>query len=140
MASSNTGTFASLGLLLTRLGAGGLLLYGHGWAKLVHFGERAPHFADPLHIGSPRSLALAVFAEVVCSACVMLGFATRFACVPILFLLGMAAFVVNGNASFGDRELALIYMVPFVALLAVGPGRFAVDARFGPRVTFKGGS
>ena len=83
MAGAKSSLAPALGLLLLRLGAGGLLLYGHGWAKLMHYSQRAAHFPDPLGIGSPRSLMLVIFAEVLCSVMVMLGFATRFACVPL---------------------------------------------------------
>src|SRR4249919_653716 len=112
MAQENTGTFASLGLLALRVMAGGLLLYGHGWPKLMHFAERAASFPDPLGIGHARSLALAVFAEVLCAACIVLGFATRFAVIPVVILLGVAALVVNRGAPFGERELALVYAAP----------------------------
>ena len=139
MANGNGSTSASIGLLLMRLGAGGMLLYGHGWSKFTHYAERAAHFPDPLGVGHARSLVLAIFAELVCSIFVILGFGTRFAVVPILIMMGVAAFVVNGGKPFGDKELALVYAVPFVTLLFTGPGRFALDARFGPRVTFKGG-
>lgn len=138
MAQDNTGMFASLGLLAMRVIAGGLLLYGHGWPKLMHFTERAAHFADPLGIGSVRSLALAVFAEVLCAACVVLGFATRFAAIPILILLAVAAFLVNGGQPFGEKELALVYSAPFLALVFTGGGRYSLDARFAPRLTFGG--
>jgi putative oxidoreductase len=138
MAQDNTGTAASIGLLLMRVTAGGLLLYGHGWPKLLHFAERASRFPDPLGIGSPRSLALAVFAEVLCAACVVLGFATRFASIPILILLGVAAFRVLGGAPWSDRELALVYAAPFLALVLTGGGRYSLDARFGPKVSFGG--
>ena len=122
-----------------RLGAGGMLLYGHGWGKLMHFSERAATFADPLGVGHARSLVLAIFAEVVCSLCVMLGFGTRFAAVPIVFMLGVIAFQVKAGTPFGERELALVYALPFLLLVFTGAGRFALDAKFEPRVTFKGG-
>ena len=139
MAGANSSAGPSFGLLLLRLGAGGLLLYGHGWGKLMHFSQRAPHFSDPLGVGSPRSLMLAIFAEVVCSILVMLGFATRFACVPIIIMLLVAAFMVNAGAPWDEKELALIYLVPFACLLFTGAGQYALDTKFGPKVSFKGG-
>jgi putative oxidoreductase len=138
MAQDNTGTTASIGLLVMRVTAGGMLLYGHGWPKLMHYAERAARFPDPLGIGSPRSLALALFAEVLCAACVVLGFATRFAAMPILILLGVAAFRVLSGSPWSERELALIYSAPFLALVFTGGGRFSLDARFGPKVSFGG--
>ena len=41
MASKSNDTTLSLGLLVLRVGAGVMLIAGHGWPKLVHFSERA---------------------------------------------------------------------------------------------------
>jgi putative oxidoreductase len=119
----------SLGLLALRVGAGLMLLLGHGLPKLLHFSQRAAHFADPLHVGSPASLTLVVFAEVVCSTLVVLGLWTRLAVIPIIVFLGVAIFVQHGGGPFADRELAMIYVVPFIAIALMGPGAYAVDAR-----------
>ncbi len=139
MANGTPGTASSIGLLVLRLGAGTMMIYGHGWAKLAHYSERAAHFPDPLGVGSAKSLGLVIFAEVLCSLCVVLGFATRFASAPLVFSMCVAAFVVNRGAPFKDMELALLYLVPFATLMFTGGGAYALDARFGPRVTFKGG-
>lgn len=139
MAGGNASSASSFGLLLLRLGAGGMLLFGHGWAKLMHYGTRAEHFFDPLGIGPARSLALVIFAEVFCSAFVMLGFATRLACVPIIINMMVAAFVVNGPSPWGEKELAVLYLVPFLSLLFTGAGQYALDPKFGPKLSFKGG-
>ena len=124
-------SMVSVGLLVLRLGAGGLLIYGHGWGKLLHFSERAGRFPDPLHMGPPASLALTVFAEVFCAAAVALGVATRLAALALVGLFGVLVFVHHGADPFKQRELAMIYGVPFLALLLTGPGVYSVDARLG---------
>jgi putative oxidoreductase len=121
----------SLGLLVLRLGAGGLLLYGHGWGKITKFAERAPKFADPIGLGSETSFALVVFAEVFCAAAVMLGLGTRLAAVPIVIFTVVAAFVQHGADSFGDKELAFVYGVPMLALIFTGGGQYSLDAAIG---------
>ena len=118
----------SLGLLCLRVGAGGLLVYGHGWGKLVHFSERASQFADPLHVGAPASLALTVFAEVFCAGAVALGVATRVAALVLVGFFAVLVFVHHGDDPFKQRELAMIYGVSFLALLFTGPGAISVDA------------
>ena len=62
MAGKGGDTPSALGLLALRLGTCGLLILNHGWPKLAHFADKAHRFADPLHVGSPFSLALTVFA------------------------------------------------------------------------------
>lgn len=123
------GSWTSLGLLLLRVGAGGMMLFGHGWTKLVDFAQIAPRFPDPLGLGSgTASLALAVFAEVFCAAAVMAGVATRLAAIPLAVTMLVAAFVVHSGEPFREREAALLYLVPFVMLVLTGPGKFSVDS------------
>ena len=127
----------SLGLLLLRLGTGGFLIYGHGWGKITHFAERSAKFADPIGLGPWWSFALVVFAEVFCSIGLMLGLATRLAAIPIVIFGLVAVFVQHASGPFDDKELALLYMVPALALLFTGPGRYSLDAwiarKSGPR-------
>lgn len=127
-------TMASFGLLLLRAGSGALLLYGHGWSKLVHFSERAARFSDPLHVGAPASLALVVFAEVFCSAAVVLGLFTRLAVIPLIVFFAVAIFINNPHGSFDDKELAMAYAIPFVALLFTGGGRFELGGWLGGKL------
>jgi len=139
MPGNNFSPSASSGLLLMRVGSAALLVFGHGWGKLVHFSEKAPKFADPLHIGTGRSLALTIFAEVICATLVGLGFATRFASAVIVIMFTVITFVVMRGAAFDDRELAMIYAMPFLCLMFTGGGAYALDTRFGPKLKFGGG-
>lgn len=123
------GSWTSLGLLLLRIGAGGAMLFGHGWGKLTGFAELSERFPDPLGLGSPAlSLGLAVFAEAFCAAAAMVGFATRFAAVPLVITMLVAALVIHGDDPWAKKELALLYVVPFLTLVFTGAGKFSVDA------------
>jgi putative oxidoreductase len=139
MPGSNSTPAASFGLLLMRLGAGALLIYGHGWPKLVHFAERAGRFPDPLRLGHDRSLMLAIFAELACAALVMIGFATRFASAVIVGLFAVILLMVTRGAPYTERELAMVYCVPFLCLVFTGGGAYALDARYAPTVKLGGG-
>jgi putative oxidoreductase len=124
----------SLGLLLLRVGAGGLIAYAHGWDKLSHFSEKAANFGDPLHIGPRLSLGLVTFAEFFCAIAIILGLATRFAAVPLVIAMGVAAFLVHlplvadGKQTFKDLEFPLLYLVMFLTLVFTGAGKFSLDA------------
>jgi putative oxidoreductase len=124
-----------LALLLLRVWAGTPLLLLHGWGKLATYSERSGRFADPFGIGSPASLALSVFAEVVCAALVALGLFTRFAAAVCAINLAVAFSYAHGGALTGPRngELALIYLGTFLAILLAGAGRFSLDARRGAK-------
>lgn len=123
------GRAEDLALLLLRLGFGGVMIYGHGWAKLTGFGERAAGFPDPLGVGTATSLGLAVFAEVFCAAAVVLGLLTRWAVLPLVVTMIVAVFVVHADDPFRRQELGLLYLVAFVVLWLKGPGRWSIDAR-----------
>ena len=123
----------SLGLLVLRLGAGGLLLGAHGLSKALHFSDRLTTFANPIGLGPEASFTLVVFAEVVCTSLVILGLRTRLATVPILIFLSVAAFVQHLHDPWSKKELPLLYLVPFLALLLAGGGRFSLDAFLGAR-------
>ncbi len=138
MPGSNPSPAASFGLLVLRVVTGVMLLTQHGWGKLAHFSDKAARFSDPLHIGHDRSLMLAIFAEVACSVLVAIGFATRFAAAVLVILFGVIQFVVLRAQPFEERELAALYGVIYLALVLLGPGAWAIDARWGPKVKFGG--
>ena len=120
---------SSIGLLILRVFVGGFLLYAHGCPKLASFSEKSGGFPDPLGIGSPTSLTLAVFAEVLCALALMLGLFTRAAAIPPLITMLVAAFIVHGDDPFQKKEFALLYAIPFLALILTGAGTYSVDSK-----------
>lgn len=118
----------SLAMLIVRLGAGAMMIYAHGWPKLAHFGERASQFANPIGLGPVPSFWLVVFAEVFCSALVMLGLFTRLAVVPLLVFFAVAALIQHAPDPFPKKELPLLYGFVYAAIAIAGPGRYSLDA------------
>ncbi|MCK5943547.1 MAG: DoxX family protein [Planctomycetes bacterium] len=133
MTNETTSTSASIGLLILRVGIGCYMLT-HGWGKAhVLFNGNAEQFGDPLGMGKTLSLVLAVGAEAGCAVLVALGAATRLAALPIAFTMGVAAFVVHADDPWtmsggASKEPALLYLIPSLALVFTGGGRFSVDA------------
>ena len=122
-------TLNDLGLLLLRVGLGGMMLVSHGWGKMLKlFAEGPIKFADPLGLGAGPSLVLAVGAEVVCAALLIVGLGTRIAAAPLVVTMLVAAFIVHGDDPFQKKEFALVYMIPFLTLMGTGPGRYSLDA------------
>ena len=115
------------GYLALRVGAGGTLLWQHGWPKIMHFSERMDDFADPFGLGSAFSLILVLVAEVLCAALVALGLWTRIACIPVIIAMAVVVFMVKGDADFGEKELAVLYLIAFATILFTGSGRFAIN-------------
>jgi putative oxidoreductase len=82
-------------------------------------------------------LGLTVFAEFFCALALALGLLTRAAVIPLIVTMLTAAFVILGDDPFGKKELALLYLVPFVTILIVGPGRFSLDRLLSGQKTYQ---
>lgn len=147
----------SIGLLILRLGIGGYLIT-HGWGKLqMVMAGQFEQFGDPIGLGPEVSLVLVTGAEFFCALLVALGLATRFAAIPVVFAMGVAAFVAHGAdpwtssaaaqrfmsgaaESWASKEPALMFLVGFLTLVFTGAGRYSVDALIGPRLRRRGGA
>ncbi|MBN2161601.1 MAG: DoxX family protein [Pontiellaceae bacterium] len=132
----------SVGLLLHRLVFGGFMLFGHGLVKLMSYSKLAESFPDPLGMGHQLSLISALFCEVICSACIMLGLGTRLVVLPSMFTMAVAAFVIHGGdplfmGAGAAKEPALIYLSAYGLLLFTGAGRFSIDTLIRKRVGIK---
>lgn len=133
------------GLLVLRLGLGGYMMT-HGWGKLqMVLNDQAAQFGDPIGLGPALSLYLVTFAEFFCALAIVLGLATRLAAVPLVFAMGVAAFVAHGadpwtmseaaqaffageSESWASKEPALMFLAGFLALALTGPGLLSIDA------------
>ena len=120
------GTFISVILLIVRV-VFGVMLMNHGIDKWANYQELSAVFPDPLGIGSPLSLGLAIFGELACSMAFIIGFLYRLAMIPMIFTMCVALFIVHADDPFAVKELAFVYLVVFVLMYIVGPGKFAVD-------------
>jgi putative oxidoreductase len=120
---------ADLGLLVLRVFTGSLLIH-HGYEKLANIDNFADAFVRPLHLPFPITLSyLAAFSEIAGSWLLITGFLTRFGALAILGTISVAiyhAIVINGFNIY-LLELLGLYFASAAAVLAVGPGRFAVD-------------
>ncbi len=103
-----------------------MLTHGFGKFKLLLSGN-LDKFADPLGMGPEISLILAVGAEFFASIAIIIGFKTRLATIPIVFTMGVAAFVVHGRDPFSVKEFALLYMVAFIGIAIMGSGKYSID-------------
>ena len=86
-------------------------------------------FGDPIGIGEVASKILAVIGEAICPLLIIIGLKTRLAAIPAIITMAVAAFVVHGADPFQKKELALLYLVGFVAIALLGPGKFSIDQR-----------
>ncbi|MEP2776558.1 MAG: DoxX family protein [Luteolibacter sp.] len=130
---------ASLGLLFLRVCIGLMMFLGHGLGKIQSFADKKDKFPVPdifplKFMSSPVSLMATIGAEAVCSILIILGLATRPAAFIFAFTMTVAAFHIHSNGPWfmaggeGSKEPALLYLIPAVAILLAGAGRYSIDA------------
>jgi putative oxidoreductase len=71
------------------------------------------------------------FAEFFCAAFIILGLFTRLAAVPLVIAMSVALIYAHKGQFFGDGEKAAIYLVAFLAILFIGPGKASLDRFIG---------
>jgi len=120
-----------LGLLVLRVVLGASMLWLHGWGKMLNVVQGRMSFPDILGLGSVPSLLLAVFAEVICAALLVVGAFTRMAAVVLGITMGVAFFIVNSARLTGptNGELAFLYLTGCVVLFFAGAGKYSVDKK-----------
>ncbi len=123
-----------LGLFFLRLTGSLLLLWVHGVPKIIHFSEELTRIEDPFGLGAHFSLVMAIFAEVVCPILIIVGFATRLACLPIIGVLLVAMLFVHPDWSIAEGQFGWLLLILFTTLALTGAGRWRIggrEARYG---------
>lgn len=117
-----------LGLALLRIGSSALLLT-HGFSKFQKLISGDFEFGDPIGLGATPTLFLAVLAEFVCPILIILGFKTRWAAIFPAVTMVVAAFIVHSQDAIGVKEKALLFLIAFVSISLLGPGKYSIDKK-----------
>ena len=120
--------YNDLALAVLRIGFSGMLLV-HGIPKIEGLFAETIQFPDPLGIGAPTSLTLAVIGEVIAPILVLIGFRTKLATIPVIITMLVAAFIHHADDPFETKEKALVYLVAFIAIFLAGPGKYSFDKK-----------
>ena len=119
-------TSTDLGILVIRVLTSLLMIFPHGWSKLVNFSAKLNTFPDPLGISSQASLSATVFTEFFLSFAIILGVKTRWASLALCFTMIIAAFVVHGEDPWMRKEKAVLYAVIYLGLFFSGGGKYSI--------------
>jgi putative oxidoreductase len=125
--------YRDFGLLLLRVGLGGMFVVVHGWPKI----SGGPHLWKEIG-GAMRNLGvhftpeawgfLAALAEFGGGILLILGLLFRPACGALTFTMAVAAtmlYKMHGSISEAAQPIEL--GIVFLALLFIGPGRYSLD-------------
>ncbi|WP_026475419.1 DoxX family protein [Alkaliflexus imshenetskii] len=125
-----------LAALVLRVGFGFFMAFGHGLGKLQMLLSGNVAFPALFGVSPTINLILAIFAEFLAAILVIVGLKTRLASVPIIFTMGVAAFVVHFSdplfmasaAGGGSKEMALLFLLGFLGTFFLNSGKYSLDA------------
>jgi putative oxidoreductase len=117
-----------IGLAFFRITISAMMLT-HGYPKFMKLISGNFEFGNPLGIGAAPSLFLAVIGEFICPILIILGLRTRWAAIPTAITMLVAGFVVHAADPFGTKEKALLFMVSFITIALLGPGKLSIDRK-----------
>lgn len=104
----------------------GVLFFMHGLDKMMNFNELSLNYPNVMGLGSYTTLMVTIFCEFCCSLFLIAGLITRIVTIPMIVAMGVAFFDIH-DAMMPEGELSLIYMVTFLVIFIIGPGRYSVD-------------
>jgi putative oxidoreductase len=122
----HSSTNTNVAILMVRVVIAALMLT-HGIPKLSSLLSGDVQFPPLFGLSATASLAMAVFAEVVCSIFILAGLGTRLATIPLIVTMLVAVLYIHAPDSFAKQELGLLYLLPYAALLISGSGKFSID-------------
>jgi len=121
-------TLKDLGLAVLRIGSS-VLLMTHGFPKFQQLISGDFEFGNPLGIGATPTLFLAVLAEFIAPILIIIGYRTRWVALFPIITMAVAAFMVHAQDALGVKEKALLFLVAFVTIGLVGPGKYSLDRK-----------
>ena len=62
---------------------------------------------------------------------VVIGFKVRWAAIPVVITMLVAAFVVHAADGWAKQEFPLLFAVAFLTLVFTGAGRYSLDGKVG---------
>lgn len=120
--------FKDIGLAFFRIAVSTMMLT-HGLSKFQKLISGNFEFGDPIGIGATPSLFLAVIGEFICPILIIIGLKTRLSAIPVAVTMAVAVFIAHGADDFGTKEKPLLYLVAFITIILVGPGKFSIDRK-----------
>ncbi len=111
-----------------RSSLGLMLAFGHGIGKLPP-SEQFITGVSGMGFPLPTVFAwAAALSEFLGALCVGLGFFTRMGAFFVVCTMSVAAFIAHAPDPFQKKELALVYLLSFLLIFAMGSGKYSLDS------------
>ncbi len=104
-----------------------IALMTHGYGKLLRLIDGNIWGRTHFIFNEEISMALVVFGEFFAPLFVVIGLGTRIFAIPIIYTFCVIVFDVHWEDSFGKMEKGLMFLVSYVLIFLVGPGKISVD-------------
>ncbi|MDX8339868.1 DoxX family protein [Draconibacterium sp. IB214405] len=106
----------------------GILMLNHGIPKVKKLLSSEPiQFFSTFGLSEKNSLIAAAFVEVFFSFLLIVGLGTRLAAIPLLLTMVIAAFHTLKAFPFDKKEVPILFLLIYIALLLGGSGKFSLD-------------
>ena len=102
-------------------------LMTHGYRKLIRLIDGNIWGRTHFIFNEEVSMALVVFGEFFAPLFVVIGFGTRIFAIPIIYTFCVIVFDVHWEDSFGKMEKGLMFLVSYISIFLIGPGKISVD-------------
>jgi putative oxidoreductase len=96
-----------------------------------NFDQRKDIFADPVGVGHMPSLLFTIFAEVFCALLIVFGLLSRLAALALVIFFGILILVYHKHDPLKQKEMAILFLLAFLAILFCGPGKWSLDKLIG---------
>jgi len=119
-------TSANWGILILCVGTS-LLMMRYEISKLERSMAGDKGFADPFGLCEEFTLALTIFAELICSVLLLAGLFTKAVLTPLIFTMLVALLIIHSDDPFDTKEPPIVFLIPYFTIFLTGPGRFSFD-------------
>ena len=126
-------TYSNLSRLFLRLFTG-IMFLQLCIRQMLNFDQIVPTFDGFLGLSPEASMTLLVVVELLCAACIMLGFLTRLAVLfPLGLMLVAERVIMSSPDSVSDQIFnfqpgyPVMFIGIFVFMLLAGPGKISLD-------------
>ena len=119
-------------LLIVRLLFSGLMIINHGlqyFMQLWPFNDISVGTKTIFGLSTLFTAILFFIGEFLAPLFVLLGYYTKLSSLVCMLTMTIAIILTHSNNPFTEGELALLYLVGFLIIFLMGPGKYSVNKK-----------